>query len=69
MAAVGYFSGDRDINAGTTNILNADQATPALQRLRPAVTAVTKVCIYIGIALLRKVHKYHLLSMPNIDLF
>ena len=45
MAAIGYFSSDRDINEGTQTILNIDEATPALQRLQPAVTAIARVCI------------------------
>ena len=45
MAAIGYFSNDRDINEGTRAVLNIDEATPALQRLQPAVTAIAKVCI------------------------
>ena len=47
MAAIGYFSNDRDINAGTKAILNADSATPALQRLAPAVKVVAKVCMTV----------------------
>ena len=44
MAAIGYFSNGRDINDGTRAVLNADEATPALQRLQPAVRAIARVC-------------------------
>ena len=45
MAAIGYFSNGRDLNEGTRIASKAGAAKTALKHLKPAVTAVARVCM------------------------